>query len=260
MLLGTCSRAVVCCVFCSHSPDLRHPAAVVAWHLAVCLGCCGQRASLACVVAPRGAPRLIRSGRSRWSSRLSRRRGAFPHPRNLRPWLYWVAARGTRRAAGNRAHCACRWPPPRRGRWAREKKKKKKKEPATQPEREGMGGQGPQDRDRDTQKKKAQKTHPDNPAKKGLAQPRPAPSTHAHTARQNRKRRGASGAPTQPHTTQKQAETEPQPRTPQTADKRGTTPQTVPKHAHPRPQPGLAGLTKPTPNREPDANTNAAQH
>ena len=56
-----------------------------------------------------------------------------------------------------------------------------------------------------------------------------------------------------------QAETEPQPRTPQTADNRGTTPQTVPKHTHPRPKPGLAGLTKPTPNRKPDPNTNAAQ-
>ena len=54
-------------------------------------------------------------------------------------------------------------------------------------------------------------------------------------------------------------ETEPQPRTPQTADTRGTTPQTVPKHTHPRPQPGLAGLTKPTPDRKPDPNTNAAQ-
>ena len=34
-----------------------------------------------------GAPRLVRSGRSRCSSRLSRRRGAFPRPN-------WVAARG----------------------------------------------------------------------------------------------------------------------------------------------------------------------
>ena len=108
-------------------------------------------------------------------------------------------------------------------------------------------------------KQKAQKTHPDNRAKKGWAQPRPRPSTHAHTARRNRKRRGASGAPTQPHTSHKQAETEPQPRTPQTADTRGTTPQTVPKHTHPRPQSGLAGLTKPTPNRQPNPNTNAAQ-
>ena len=138
----------------------------------------------------------------------------------------------------------------------------KKKEPAARPKRKGMGGQGPQGPGQGhpaKKKKKAQKTHPDNPAKKGWAQPRPGPSTHAHTARQNRKRRGASGAPTQPHTSHKQAENEPQPRTPQTADTRGTTPQTVPKHTHPRPQPGLAGLTKPTPNRKPDPNTNAAQ-
>ena len=118
-------------------------------------------------------------------------------------------------------------------------------------------------RHRDTQqkkkKKKQKKTHPDNPAKKGWAQPRPRPSMHAHTARQNRKQRGASGAPTKLHMSHKQAETEPQQRTPQTADTRGTTPQTVPKHTDPRPQPGLAGLPKPTPNRKPDPNTNVAQ-
>ena len=108
-------------------------------------------------------------------------------------------------------------------------------------------------------KKKAQKTHPDNPAKKGGAQLRPGPSTHAHTARRNRTRRGASGARTKPHASHKQAEDEAQPRTPQTADTRGTTAQTVPNQTHPRPQPGLAGLTKPTPNRKPDPNTNAAQ-
>ena len=109
------------------------------------------------------------------------------------------------------------------------------------------------------EKTKAQNTHPDNPAKKGWAQPRPGPNTHADTARRNRKRRGASGAPTKPHTSQKQAETEAQPRTPQTADTRGTTPQTVPKQTHPRPQPGQVRLTKPTPNRQPDPNTNTAQ-
>ena len=143
----------------------------------------------------------------------------------------------------------------------------KKKEPAAQPKKKGMGGQGPQGPGQghpatDTtkqKKKKAQKTHPDNPAKKGGARPRPGPSTHAHTAHRNRKRRGASGARTKPHTSHKQAETEVQPRTPQTAGTRGITPQTVPKHTHPRPQPGLAGLTKPTPNRKPDPNTNAAQ-
>ena len=43
----------------------------------------------------------------------------FPSPGGLRPRLYWAAARGTRRPAGNRALCACRWAPLRRGRWAR---------------------------------------------------------------------------------------------------------------------------------------------
>ena len=66
-----------------------------------------------------GAPRLVLSGRSRCSGWLSRRRGAFPHPGGLRPRFYWVAARGTGRPAKNRAHCACCWPPPRQGRWAR---------------------------------------------------------------------------------------------------------------------------------------------
>ena len=66
-----------------------------------------------------GAPRLVRSGRSRCSGRLSRRRGAFPHPGGCRPQLYWVAARGTWRPAENRALCACRWPLPRQWGWAR---------------------------------------------------------------------------------------------------------------------------------------------
>ena len=56
-------------------------------------------------------------------------------------------------------------------------------------------------------KKKAQKTQPDNAAKKGGAQPGPGPSTHASNAHQNRKRRGASGARTKLHTSHKQAET-----------------------------------------------------
>ena len=138
-------------------------------------------------------------------------------------------------------------------------KKRKSQQPS--PKEEEWGKRDHKARDRDTQqkRKKAQKTLPDNPAKKGWAEPRPRPSTHAHTARRNQKRRGASGARTKPHTSHKQAETEPQPQTPQTADTRGTTPQTVRKRTHPRPQPGLAGLRKPTPNRKPDPNTNAAQ-
>ena len=51
-------------------------------------------------------------------------------------------------------------------------------------------------------------------------------------------------ASTKPHTTEKQADTKAQPRTPQTAGKRGTTPQNEPKHTHPRPQPRLAGVNK----------------
>ena len=66
-----------------------------------------------------GAQRLVRSGRSRCSGRPSCRHCAFPHPGGLRPRHYWVAARGTRRLAEKRAHCACRWHPPRQGRWAR---------------------------------------------------------------------------------------------------------------------------------------------
>ena len=141
---------------------------------------------------------------------------------------------------------------------------RKKKRASSPARKKGHGGTGTTRPGTGTPSKKktttkAQKTLPDNRAKKGWAQPRPGPTTHAHTARQNRKRWGASGVPTQPHTSHTQAETEHQPRTPQTADTRGTTPQTVPKHTHPRPQPGLAGLTKPTPNHKPDPNTNAAQ-
>ena len=104
---------------CARSSGLRDSAAVSAWHLSVCLRCGRRPACLACLVAPRGALLLVRSSRSRCSCRLSRRRGAFSQPGGLRPRLYWVAARGTRRPAENRAHCACRWPPPRQGLWAR---------------------------------------------------------------------------------------------------------------------------------------------
>ena len=69
--------------------------AVAAWHLSVCLGRGRRRASLACLVAQRGAPRLVQSGRSRCSGRLSRRHGAFLHPGRLRARLYWVAAPGS---------------------------------------------------------------------------------------------------------------------------------------------------------------------
>ena len=75
-------RFVVCC---ARFPGSRHPVAVVAWHLSSCRGCGRQRASLACLVAPRwcAAPRPVRS--------LSVLRSAFlspwclPPPRGLSP-------------------------------------------------------------------------------------------------------------------------------------------------------------------------------
>ena len=118
LLLGTCSRAVVCCVLCALS-GVAAPG-----------GCCclapvrvpwsWPAASLSGV--PRGpawyaAPRPVRSLPVLWL--------AFPTPwclsppQGLAPPALLVAARGTRRPAGNRAHCACRWPPPRQGRSAR---------------------------------------------------------------------------------------------------------------------------------------------
>ena len=118
VLLGTCSRAVARCGLCVLSgfvpPGGRHSLAPVRvpwlWP---------RRTSLACLVAPRGAPRLVRAGRSRCCGRLSRRHDAFRHPWGFRPRIYWAAARCTRRPVENRAHCACCWPLPRQGRWAR---------------------------------------------------------------------------------------------------------------------------------------------
>ena len=132
-------------------------------------------------------------------------------------------------------------------------KKKKSQQPS--PKERGWGDRDLTARDRDTQqkKRKSAKNTPRQPSHEGLG----TAETQAQRARPHRT---PGWARTKPHTSQMQAETEPQPRTPQTADTRGTTPQTVPKHTHPRPQPGLAGLTKPTPNRNPDPNTNAAQH
>ena len=48
---------------CARSLGLRHPVAVVAWHLSLCLGCGRRRATSACLVAPRwcAAPRPVRS-------------------------------------------------------------------------------------------------------------------------------------------------------------------------------------------------------
>ena len=84
---------------------------------------------------------------------------------------------------------------------------KKKKEPANHPEREGMRGQGQQGpghgqpaTDTTTPQQEKKRTHPDNPTKKGGAQPRPGPNTHAHTAHPGQERRGTSGARPQTRT------------------------------------------------------------
>ena len=67
---------VVCCARC---PGLRRPVAVVVWHLSSCRGLGRQRASLACLPAPRwcAAPRPVRS--------LSVLRSAFLSPWCLSP-------------------------------------------------------------------------------------------------------------------------------------------------------------------------------
>ena len=115
-VLGTLSRAAVRRVLCA-LPGFAAPG-----------GRCGLEPVLVPWLWPAaclsGVPRspawlLVRSGRSQCSGRLSRRRVAFPHPGGCCPRLYWVAARGTWRPAENRTHCACRWPLPRQGRWAR---------------------------------------------------------------------------------------------------------------------------------------------
>ena len=57
---------------------------------------------------------------------------------------------------------------------------RKKKKPAAEPERKGMGGETTRPGTGTASKeKKTQQTRPDNPAKKGGAQPRPGPSTPA---------------------------------------------------------------------------------
>ena len=78
---GVCGMWVACCLApvpvtwfaagCVHCLGLRHPVADFAWHLSVCLGCGLRGAYLACLVAPRGVPHLVRSGRSWCYGRLS---------------------------------------------------------------------------------------------------------------------------------------------------------------------------------------------
>ena len=78
--------------------------------------------------------------------------------------------------------------------------KKKKNQQATPKER-GRGDRDNKARDRDSQQPtKKNKTHPDNPTKKGGAQPRPGPSTYAHTAHPGQEKRGTSGARPQTRT------------------------------------------------------------
>ena len=85
---GWCSPALVRVPWfvtcCARSAGLRHPVALVAWHLSVFPGCGWRRASPICLAASRGAPRLVRSGGSRCSGPLSQRLGAFPHTGGFR--------------------------------------------------------------------------------------------------------------------------------------------------------------------------------
>ena len=119
VLPGTCSPAAVPCVLCA-LPGFAAP---------------GGRCRLAPVRVPRIWPAACLSGVP-CGSALARRASSgpvalgapvgfpdavvpFPIPRGLRPQIYWAAARGRWRLAENRALCACRWPLPRQGLWAR---------------------------------------------------------------------------------------------------------------------------------------------
>ena len=117
-LPGTCSCAVDRCGLCAARVcGTRWPLS-----LGTCLGALVVPGGVPLWRAswPRvGAPRLLRSGRSPCSGRLSRRCGVFPLPGGLRPRIYRAAARGTWRPAENQALCACRWPLPRQRRLAR---------------------------------------------------------------------------------------------------------------------------------------------
>ena len=77
-------------------------------------------------------------------------------------------------------------------------KKKRNQQPT--PKERGGGDRDHKAWDVDSQQPKKKKLHPDNPTKKGGAQPRPGPSTHAHTAHPGQERRGTSGARPQTRT------------------------------------------------------------
>ena len=117
MLLGTCSRAVACCVLCA-LPGYAAP---------------GCRCRLAPVPVPRLGTAACPSGvprgpawcaASRLVQSLSVLRSAFRtpwclcQPRGLASPDLLEAARNTWRPAETRAHCACCWPLPRQGRCA----------------------------------------------------------------------------------------------------------------------------------------------
>ena len=120
--LGVASHLFLCCgswrvVRAARVCGTRWPLSLGTCACAVVLagGVPLWRAFWPCVAAPR----LVWSSCSPCSGRLSRRRGAFAHPRGLHPRIYWATARGTWRPAENRALCACRWPLLRQGLWAR---------------------------------------------------------------------------------------------------------------------------------------------
>ena len=82
--------------------------------------------------------------------------------------------------------------------------KKNNKRASNRARKRGEGGTGTTrpgtETASDRHHKAEKKTHPDNPTKKGGAQPRPGPSTHAHTAHPSQERRGTSGARAQTRT------------------------------------------------------------
>ena len=109
-------RFVVCC---ARFPGSRHPVAVVAWHLSLCRGFRRRRASLACLEAPRwcAAPRPVPSPPVLQS--VFSLPWCLPPPRGLSPPALLSGCAGHVETTENQAHCVCRWPLPRQGRWAR---------------------------------------------------------------------------------------------------------------------------------------------
>ena len=118
VFIGTFSSALVRCVLCA-LPGYAAP--VGCWCLepvpvpslrpAVCLS--GVSRGPALVRRPSSGPASL-------SAAVCFPVVLVPSPNGgFCPKLYWAAARGTWRSAGNRDHGACHWPLPRGGRWAR---------------------------------------------------------------------------------------------------------------------------------------------